>query len=238
MLFALFPWSHQVDSNIPNDDGLKDTEKDGSEVPLGKMIKRLKSKGTKGRRVMKKKKSLPVKAKTAENDVDIMKMVKEINLDNVGVSSKFESSNGHGHAPSTKRKFEKKHQKRKRTNVRESNSVPVPKRRRSSSAHNAHKVPLPWSSSKGSIRTLKNNLQPIGTDSEAASDSENKMSVQKDMVDQAESDLLVSCLRKSTSPSSKRKGRGSDQGYSGKAQEDREADHHNLKVSFNAFRAN
>ena len=65
-------------------------------MPLRKMIKRLKSKGAKDGR-SKKNKSLSAEAKDAENDVDILKMVREINLDSLGMSSKFESSNGHKH---------------------------------------------------------------------------------------------------------------------------------------------
>lgn len=81
---ALFPCLHQVDE----EGVINDNDRDGNELPLGKMIKRLKSRGTKSRKV-KNKKSSPAKKKHAENDVDILKMVREINFDAMGMSSKF-----------------------------------------------------------------------------------------------------------------------------------------------------
>ncbi|KAK9267394.1 hypothetical protein L1049_009819 [Liquidambar formosana] len=238
-----------VHSEIAEDDGLKDSERDGNEVPLGKMIKRLKSRGskrlksqgTKARKVMKKK-SLPAKAKPkakdkakakdAENDVDILKMVREINLDNLGISSKFRSSNGHEKFQSKQTKLDKKHHKRKRPIASDATSVPVPKRRRSSSAHSAYR-----SSSKDYIRASKDDLHQMGVSpieftemgAEVHSDSEDKLSTRKNEVDRSESDLLVSCLRKNTIISSKRKGKGADRGYGGEAHKVKEADNHDLK---------
>ncbi|KAJ9563026.1 hypothetical protein OSB04_008186 [Centaurea solstitialis] len=106
-------------------DTVKDSEADGNEVPLGKMLKRLKAKGSKARKAVKKE-STPVVAET-ENNVDILGMLKEINLDNVGVSTKFDSSNGHGKVTSEAKL------KRKNNLSNDLTNVSVPKRRRSSS---------------------------------------------------------------------------------------------------------
>lgn len=211
-----------VHSEIADDEGIKDIEQDGSEVPLGKIIKRIKSQGTKARRVMKQM-PLPDEVKKTENDVDILKMVRDINLDSLRLPSNFESSNGLEHFPSRKEKLDNKHHKRKRTNT--SASVPVPKRRRSSSAHIASK-----SSSKGYRKAFKDDLnqirvspiQSIGMDAEFHPDSENKLSMQKNMANHSESDLLVSCLKKNTSISSKHKGKRSDRSSSGAAQKVKE----------------
>ncbi|KAF2306079.1 hypothetical protein GH714_011216 [Hevea brasiliensis] len=126
----------KINSDIAEDVVLKDSEREANEVPLGKMIKQLKSPGTKGGKV-KKNKSLSAKTKNAESDVDILKMVREINLDNMGLSSKFESSNGHKDFPSEKAKSELEHEKSKKIKATDVASVPVPKRRRSSSSHSA-----------------------------------------------------------------------------------------------------
>ncbi|KAA3478562.1 Sister chromatid cohesion PDS5 B [Gossypium australe] len=71
-----------VHTEIVKEEALKDSETDRNEVPLRKMIKQLKSKEPKAGKA-KKIKSLPVEAKDAENDVDILKMVREINLDSL-----------------------------------------------------------------------------------------------------------------------------------------------------------
>ncbi|KAI9161603.1 hypothetical protein LWI28_018987 [Acer negundo] len=63
-----------VVSEAVEDVVLEDGERDGNDVPLGKMIQRLKSQGTKAGKA-KKKKSLPAEVKNAENDVDILKMI-------------------------------------------------------------------------------------------------------------------------------------------------------------------
>ncbi|KAA8519226.1 hypothetical protein F0562_013482 [Nyssa sinensis] len=223
--------------NVENE-ALRDSEIDGNEVPLGKMIKRLKAKGTKARKLVKNE-SLPAGTKN-ENDVDILKMVREINLDNLGVSSKFESSNGHEHVP-RKTKIDRKHEKRKRQVASESTNVPIPKRRRSLSAQGAYKFSLPRSTSKGSLRRSTDNLPQVGVssfesteiDEELPIGSENKMSLQENMVEPAESDLLVSCFRKNSSFSSKHKGNVSVNGNNDNVHKDGETDDHDLKNPYN-----
>lgn len=109
-------------------------------MPLGKIIKDLKSQGAKGKR-SKKDKSTLTETGNAENELDVLKMVREINLDNLGKSNKFESSNGHGHSPSKKSTLDLKHKKSDKRKASDETSVPVPKRRRSSSGQSAFRVP-------------------------------------------------------------------------------------------------
>lgn len=123
----------QVPSQLTEDDALKDSEKDGNEIPLGKMIKNIKSQGTKGKKV-KKNKSVPAGIKKTENDIDILNMVREINLDNLGISSNFESINGHEHS-SKKVKKDPECATTKKRKADETTPAPVPKRRRSSLTH-------------------------------------------------------------------------------------------------------
>ncbi|XWS18109.1 hypothetical protein CRYUN_Cryun32bG0013400 [Craigia yunnanensis] len=217
------------------EEALKDSEIDGNEVPLRKMIKQLKSKGAKDGRA-KKNKSLPAEAKDAENDVDILKMVREINLDSLGMSSKFESSNGHKHFPTKKEKLAQEHQKGKKRKVSGAASVPVPKRRRSSSAHSAFKISrsaskVPLRDSGDDWHEVKDSsFQSAEMDVDKLHDSKDKMPTHQKWNENNKPDYLVSCIRKKRSISSKGKGKGSDWGHSDEATED-EADDENLEKS-------
>ncbi|KAE9591537.1 hypothetical protein Lalb_Chr20g0119541 [Lupinus albus] len=123
-----------VPSQLAEGDALKDSEKDGNEVPLGKTIKNLKSQGTKGKKV-KKKKSVPAETKKTENDIDILNMVREINLDNLGMSANFEPSNGHQHSLRKKLQKDPVSATNKKRKGDEETPSPVPKRKRSSLTH-------------------------------------------------------------------------------------------------------
>lgn len=115
------------------------------------MIKRFKSQGTKAKKAKRNKPS-PVGAADTENDVDILKMVREINFDNLGKPIKFESSNGHERSPSKKSVMGSDHQKSEKRKASDQTSAPVPKRRRSLSTHNASKSRLLSSTSKASLK--------------------------------------------------------------------------------------
>ncbi|XP_035545747.1 sister chromatid cohesion protein PDS5 homolog A isoform X2 [Juglans regia] len=215
----------EVFSEVAQDEELKPGEIDGNEMPLVKMLKRLKSQGTKAKKV-KKNKSLPAEAKTAENDVDILEMVREINLGNLGVSNKFESSNGHEYFPSKKTKMDLKQEKGKKRKASDATSVMVLKRPRSSSAHTAFRTPA--GISKAPLRasedaTIKariiHSIQSIETDPDISSDSKGKMSTQKKMIEGADSDLSVPSLRKNESVHAKHKGKFSDRGHNDEANE-------------------
>ncbi|XP_010441422.1 PREDICTED: sister chromatid cohesion protein PDS5 homolog A isoform X6 [Camelina sativa] len=116
--------SHADASVIPQtseEEVMIDGESDGNEIPLGKIVERLRAQGTKTRKG-KKSKSVPAEDENGKNDVDVLKMVREINLDHLQMLNKFESSNGHKHSTGDA------------TSV-----VSVPKRRRSSSGHSPFK---------------------------------------------------------------------------------------------------
>ncbi|KAK4275808.1 hypothetical protein QN277_018828 [Acacia crassicarpa] len=102
------------------------------DVPLGKMVKHIKSQGSKRKKGKKNKPVLDDKKK-AENDVDILKMVRQINLDNLGMPAKFESSNGDEDSLSKKMQKDLAHAMTKKGKSGEETPVQVPKRRRSSS---------------------------------------------------------------------------------------------------------
>lgn len=191
----------QVNSVHADDDSMKDSETEGSEIPLGKLMKRLKAKGAKAR---KEAKSQPATAGVSnENDFDILRMVKEINSDNLGTTSKIGSNNDHEDFDKKRRNI---HQLQKRkTLLDESKDVPVPKRRRTSSSQ-AHK-----SLQASPLKAIKVNQEDISDDSDKVDEdlqtsSEDKTAKEK-MAKSGESDLLLSRMGKKFSASSKQKGK-------------------------------
>ncbi|KAL2495632.1 hypothetical protein Fot_39389 [Forsythia ovata] len=196
-----------VNSEIVEDEAMKDSETEGSEMPLGKLMKRLKAKASKARKEVENK-SAPAEVDN-ENNFDILKVVKEINLDNLGITSKLESSNGNEYIHK-KRRSDHKLQKRK-TTFGESTNVPVPKRRRSSSAQ-GHRSLLTIAP-KGSMMPTNLNREKLSVDStkidlELQTGSGDK-AMQENNVKPAKSDLLVSSIEKK-SRSSKQKGKHFD----------------------------
>ena len=119
-------------SELADDDVLKDSQGVGSEVPLGKMVKRIKSQGSKRKKV-KKNKCLPDEKQTAENDIDVLKMVRQINYDNIRMPAKFELSNGNEDPLSKKMQKDSAHARTKKRKSDEDTPVQMPKRRHSSS---------------------------------------------------------------------------------------------------------
>lgn len=124
---------YQVPSQSAEDHALKEDEKDKNEMPLGKIVKKIRSQGTKGKKV-KKDKTTTAETEKAEDDFDILNMVREINLDNLGTSNNFESSNGHEISLSKVQK-DLEFGTIKKRKVGEETLVTVPKRRRSSITH-------------------------------------------------------------------------------------------------------
>ncbi|KAE8724221.1 snRNA-activating protein complex subunit 3-like [Hibiscus syriacus] len=214
---------------------LGESETERNEVPLRKMIKQLKSKESKDGKA-KKKKSPSVEKKDAENDVDILKMVREINLDSLQMSSKFESTNGLQHSYTKKEKVGQEHQKGNKRKGNVAASVSVPKRKRSSSTHNAFKISrsaskVPsrdsgddWHEAKDSSFLSKE------MDIDKFHNSKEKMPARKRWNENKESNYLVPSIRKKRSFSSKVKGKGSDWDHSDDDNED-EADDENLEKS-------
>lgn len=163
---------------------MKDSETEGNDVPLGKIMERLKARSKMRKEV--KDDSSPAEVRT-ENDVDILKVVREIDSNNVVDDNKLDASNGH--ESTVKTKASNKRQKRKT-----GSDISVPKgakRQRSSSS--VHKL-----SSK-----LKDS---IVKEEELQSMSEDKSS-EENVFEPEESDLLTSSIRKKTSlpPKQKRK---------------------------------
>ncbi|KAL3850966.1 hypothetical protein ACJIZ3_012848 [Penstemon smallii] len=198
-----------VNSVIADDDVMKDSENEGSEMPLGKLMKRLKAKAAKARKDVKNV-SAP-SGVSNDNDIDILKMVKEINSDDVGTTNKFESSNGH---EVHKKRSDLKLQKRK-TLFSGSSDVPVPKRRRTSTAQ-ARKV-LPANTSAGSERPTNVNQESTIVDfdkinKELQTSSEDQ-SMKESTAEPAESNLLFSRIREKLSSSSKHKGKRSERNH-------------------------
>ncbi|CAI9270247.1 unnamed protein product [Lactuca saligna] len=139
----------EANDNVAEDDILKEIEKDGKEVPLGTVLKILKAKGAKERKAVPvKNESTPAAAASESennnnnNNVDILGMVKEINLDNSDMmTNKLSSMNGTGDDDDdeeNKGVDDDEKRKRKRTiKHHESTNVSVsslkPKRQKSSS---------------------------------------------------------------------------------------------------------
>ncbi|KAL2524137.1 hypothetical protein Adt_09191 [Abeliophyllum distichum] len=195
------------------DDGVMDSETEGSELPLSKMMKRIKAKGAKARKEVKNE-SAPARVKN-ENDVDILKMVKEISSDSLGMTSKFESSNGHEYVDK-KYRIDNKPQKRKKV-FSEATNVPLPKRRRSSSGQ-GHTFSPSKVTSKSSTMPFDDEIKEALTvdsaemNDEFQIDSEDKF-IQENITEPAESDLLISCIgKKSSSSNQESKCSGSDRG--------------------------
>ncbi|XP_043688840.1 sister chromatid cohesion protein PDS5 homolog A-B isoform X2 [Telopea speciosissima] len=198
---------------------LKATDRDENEVPLGKMMKRLISQRTKARKVVKNK-ALPAERKNKETDIDILGMVREINVENLEKSKNLDSRNGHGCLLGEETEDDQSmgervpiSRKRKRRKRNDTTSIAVPKRRRSSSqgikknsVSRSSLKSLGNASADNSHRTEISSLQPTKMDVDTDSDSEDKITSEKEMAEPTGSDLLASCLPTKKSSSSKRKG--------------------------------
>ncbi|KAL3519260.1 hypothetical protein ACH5RR_017409 [Cinchona calisaya] len=179
-----------VTLEVAEDEAMKDSETDGSEMPLGKILKRLKAKGAKSKRELKN--DSVQSGENNESDVDILKMIREINSDNLDNSSKFGSINDHEYVPK-ETKVDHDLQKRK-TMLDEPNNVSVPKRRRSSSSR-ARKL-SPRKISKEEVPSFES----IETDEGFNTGSEERTLHHK-MDKPEESELLVSRIGRGSNPS-------------------------------------
>nr|KJB34763.1 hypothetical protein B456_006G082000 [Gossypium raimondii] len=214
-----------VQQEISEGEALKDSEIEGNDMPLRKMIKLLKSKGAEDGKA-KRKKSLLAEAKDAKNDTDILKLAREINLSSREMSSKFESSNGHNHSPTKKEKLGQEHQKGKKRKTSGAASVQVPKHSRSLSAYTAFKISksvtkVPSRDSGDDWHEAKDaSFQSTEMDMDKIHDSKDQLRTQKTFNKNNGSDYLVSCIRKKRSISSKGEGKGYDWGHSDVSDED------------------
>ncbi|XP_052727860.1 sister chromatid cohesion protein PDS5 homolog A isoform X4 [Vigna angularis] len=179
-----------VHSQSAENEASKDDEKDGNEIPLRKMLKHIKSQGSRGKKV-KRKKSPSAETKKEENDFDTVNTARQINGD---TSSNVEASNGHGHSLSKKALKDLGSTAGKKRKARETTPIPVPKRRRASSTPG--KLTLSTSISKTSRRVSEEESpQPkLLLDEEVSPDADGK-AIQKKMVKGSEKDLLLSSLK-------------------------------------------
>ncbi|ESQ39921.1 hypothetical protein EUTSA_v10000739mg [Eutrema salsugineum] len=164
--------SHADSSVIPQtseNEGMNDEESDGNEIPLGKIVARLRAQVTKSKKG-KKNKSVPAEDdENGKNEVDVLKMVREINLDHL-MLDKFASSNGHKHTPGERPDTCQADQKaNKRSSGDLTSVVAVPKRRRSSSGHSPFKFsnsgPRPLKASKEELPEERDMDTNVSSDS-------------------------------------------------------------------------
>lgn len=172
------------------------------------MIKGIKPHGSREKKDKKVKKK-PVEKKNAENDVDILTMVREINL---STTSKLEPSNGHEDFPGKRTNVVATPAKSKKRKPSDMTPVPVPKHKRSSSDHSRSRPKNPLKGrSRGSGNFSFQGVSPLESseiDMGNNHDSDDDVSKEKKIGGSSESDLLVSCLKKPTG-SSKPKPKGS-----------------------------
>lgn len=177
----------QVPSQLTEDEVSKDNEIDENEMPLGKMLKHIKSQGTSGKK-LKKNKSVPAETKMDEHDIDILK------LNNLELCTNFEPSIGHEHCLSKKTPKEAENATGQKRKSGETTHVPVPKRRQSSPTHG--KLRLSTINSKAPRRVPGEDSlgakSPL--DSEVNLDTASK-AMQIKMVKGSDEDLLVSSLK-------------------------------------------
>jgi sister-chromatid-cohesion protein PDS5 len=123
---------HQVRSQLAEDEASKDNEE--NEIPLGVMLKQIKSQVVSGKKV-KKIKPVPAETDKVENDFAILNTVRQINLDNEGLSINVEPCNGHEHSLSKETLKDPEHATGQKRKTGETTPTPMTKRSRSSSAH-------------------------------------------------------------------------------------------------------
>ncbi|CAK8564487.1 unnamed protein product [Lathyrus sativus] len=120
-----------VQSQSAEDEASKDNEE--IEIPLGVMLKQIKSKRINGKKV-KKIKSVPAETEKVENDFSILNTARQINLDNLGSPTNVEQCNGHEHSLSKKTSEDPENATGQKRKTGETTPAPLSKRSRPSSA--------------------------------------------------------------------------------------------------------
>ncbi|EPS57807.1 hypothetical protein M569_17010, partial [Genlisea aurea] len=188
-----------VHTAVSEDEAMKDSESEASEMPLGKLMKRLKAKAAK-----LKKETTPARSAN-EKEIDVLKMVDEINHENSGTTSKFEWSNGNGNA--RKRRSETELHKNKKLKNESKDSL-VPKRRRTSGEALKSSASAGPKDSKNNedAPDAKRNFEFDGSDEDLQHASEGQNAEEKTP---EPTELLFSNIRNKLS-SSKQKGKRAD----------------------------
>ncbi|MQM03150.1 hypothetical protein Taro_035926 [Colocasia esculenta] len=159
----------QVDTTVSKDDMVpRGSDEEGSELPLGKIMKTLKSQGAKKKKMVKKQ-AMQSGVEKLDNDIDVLGMVREINLVAQGrderlVSQKKGKNNDDGSAPAS-----------------------VPKKKRSPF------LPKIQSRSAKGQRRMNKILKHSSESDEDAIHSGLKFSREEYKVESADSELLTSC---------------------------------------------
>ncbi|KAK9715125.1 hypothetical protein RND81_06G145000 [Saponaria officinalis] len=135
-----------VHLELPQDDILEDLELEGNEMPLGKLIKRIKSHKNKSKAVVKEFSS----SADTKDDVDVLKVVRDINLDNLGFSRSIEPSNIDADLLISK-SSDRENQTKKRK-MSDTKATPIPKRKRSVSVRGPSRYLSSLSTGKDSIK--------------------------------------------------------------------------------------
>ncbi|XP_039118231.1 sister chromatid cohesion protein PDS5 homolog A isoform X1 [Dioscorea cayenensis subsp. rotundata] len=175
-----------------NEMALEDSDREGNELPLSKMMKILKSQGSKKKKIVKKN-TLTPDTKLPESEFDVLGMVREINLDSREQARTMETEdltspeyyNCGPKSTKNKDKVVLSPQKRKGNKAVIALSVPTPKRKRSASVHRSHSK---------SPKVLNDNrkfpyLQPIIMDEKPSISSKKRLSVEKDLGGSIASDV-------------------------------------------------
>ncbi|KAF9590745.1 hypothetical protein IFM89_038058 [Coptis chinensis] len=213
------------DSQLPDD-----SDRDENE-PLGQMIKKLKSQGSKTKKAGKKK-ILLSKRNDVENDFDILGMVREINLDGLEGSNTLGSRNGHEYTVGGK--TDGQHidenkllsRKRKVGKTGKSTSLASSKYEEVSSGQDIHKSSRSSSYIKGMKRASK--CYPHNAEPPSHADATDKISIEEDFKP-IERDLHASHVM-SRSFSMKQKSKRTGHNYNDTAQLIGEAAGTELKI--------
>ncbi|XP_047968754.1 sister chromatid cohesion protein PDS5 homolog A-like isoform X1 [Salvia hispanica] len=184
------------------DDTVKDSDTEGNEMPLGKLLQRLKAKAAKTRKEVKHEHAQAEVEK--ENDFSILQMVKEMNSGNQGAKRKFESSNGHGHDRKTRRCDHQPQKSKIRSS--EPTDVSVPKHRRSSvqAQKSLGAVTSKGSKRPSNVNNVNNNIDFDKLNDNSQTSSEDQRVHEK--TEPVDSELLTLRVKKLIS-SSKKKGK-------------------------------
>ncbi|XP_019463683.1 PREDICTED: sister chromatid cohesion protein PDS5 homolog A-like isoform X1 [Lupinus angustifolius] len=180
-----------VQSQLAEDEVPKDNEFDGNEMPLGKMLKQIKSQRTSVKK-LKKNKSVSAETEKDDQDIDNLNLVRQIKLNNCGLSSNSEPSNGHEHCSSKDAPKDAENATGQKRKSRETKDIPVPKHWRSSCTN----LILSSSTSKASRRVPGEDSPGIklllGSEFNPDLDSN---ATQINMAEDSDEDLLVSSLK-------------------------------------------
>ncbi|XP_058112537.1 sister chromatid cohesion protein PDS5 homolog A-like [Magnolia sinica] len=218
-----FENTETVHTDVGKDEkGLEDSDIEGAELPLGKIMKRLKSQRTKNKKVVRKHST--VEGNNAENDVDILGTSRKIKLDNQERATNLQYGklgNGHEHfitretANQNGKKKSSESRKKKKRKTSDVFSTPVPTCKRSPFGKDTRRQSHPRNSVKGlgkASRASSNSIgifsmQSLEMDEELQDWSEVKLSKEKSKAEPTESDFLLS-LSPTTKTSSRRKKKG------------------------------